>query len=86
MTCYPMTRDGTTLMGYLCTGGPGDVVEVSRESVGVKWCFVCRKHLPHDYVVKDYSEPNYYGPWGRYDCPQCHQDHTLGFGRVREYE
>jgi hypothetical protein len=85
MACYPMSHDGTTVTGHLCTGGNGAVIEVSRESAGIKWCFVCRKHLPHDFVCKDYSEPNYYGPWGRYDCSGCHQDHTLGFGMVREW-
>lgn len=84
MTCYQIT-EGDKVTGHICTGGK-TVIEVSRESVGIKWCFVCRKHLPHDYVIKDYAEPNYYGPWGAYECPQCHQDHTLGFGMVREYE
>jgi hypothetical protein len=95
MTCYSITEPHdplpeiawspmmTRTVGHLCTGGK-TVIEVSRESVGVKWCFVCRRHLPHDYVIKDYTEPNYYGPWGAYECPQCHQDHTLGFGMVRE--
>lgn len=60
--------------------------EVRRESVGVKWCFKCRKHLPHDWIVTATVEPSYYEPTGRYDCSGCHQEHILFPGRVWEWQ
>jgi hypothetical protein len=66
--------------------GDGPHKELKRESVGVKWCFKDRAHLPHDFVIFGSVEPSYYGPWGRYDCSRCHQDHTVGFGGCREWD
>ncbi len=58
------------------------VHEVSRRSAGIKWCFKCRQHLPHDWIVLDSIEPSYYDPISRYDCPQCHEEHVLFPGYV----
>lgn len=80
MTCH------TSCDGTLTICMPGRTREVSRKPAGVKWCFACRKHLPHDFIVIDEIEPSYYDPWCRYDCPKCHQDNTLGFGMVREWD
>lgn len=77
MSCIPIGN------GYVC--GPR-MREVTREPAGIKWCFKCRKHLPHDWIVLDSEQPSYYDPIGRYDCPQCHQEHVLFPGRVWEHE
>lgn len=82
-TSYPIT-EGDKVIGHLCTDGPHR--ELKREAVGVKWCFNDRAHLPHDFVIYGPTEPSYYGPWCRYECSQCHQDHTLGFGMSREWD
>lgn len=59
--------------------------EVHRAPDKERWCFKCRKHFPHDRVVLATAEPSYYEPTVRFDCPQCHEDHTVGFGMVREW-
>jgi hypothetical protein len=80
VTCYRSPAGLFTL----CTAGPTYVA--SREPVGIKWCFNCRKHLPHDWVVIDYTGQSYYDPYGRYDCSGCHEEHVLFPGRVWEWE
>lgn len=60
--------------------------EVSRKPAGVKWCFKCRKHLPHDWIVLVTVEPSYYEPTARYDCPQCHEENVLFPGRVWKWQ
>lgn len=60
--------------------------EVRRVPDEVRWCFNCRKHLPHDWVVLDSDEPSYYEPIGRRDCPSCHGDFTSFPGREPFYE
>jgi hypothetical protein len=59
--------------------------EILREPDRVRWCFRCRAHLPHDFVVLATVEPSYYDPTPRYDCSRCGEDHTLGFGMEREW-
>lgn len=77
MTCHQM---GGTI---ICTS---TMREVKREPAGIKWCFKCRKHLPHDWIVLATVEPSYYEPNCRYDCPQCHEEHVLFPGWVWEHE
>lgn len=73
-----------TVTLHVCSDGPH--AEVRRDSVGVKWCFGCRKHLEHDFVVFAPVEPSYWGPWCRFDCSGCHRDMTVGFGGSREWD
>ncbi len=55
---------------------PGPDKELAREPAGERWCFGCRKRLPHDWVLLGDSEPSYYEPvWVR-QCSQCEQDRT----------
>lgn len=56
----------------------------SRQPVGDKWCFGCRKRLPHDWIVEGEDGESYYAPNARYDCTQCHRDRTLFPGWARE--
>ena len=72
--------------GNVTICGPSKWVEFSRDSVGIKWCFQCRKHLEYFWIVEGDPEPNYYGPSARYSCSACNGDHTLGFGRVYTWE
>lgn len=60
--------------------------EIRREPAGVKWCFKCRKHLPHDWIVTAIVEPSYYEPTCRFDCSGCHQENVLFPGRVWSVE
>lgn len=73
MACTPIGG------GYVCSN---PMKEVVREPAGVKWCFKCRKHLPHDWIVLDTVEPSYYDPFCRFDCSGCHEEHVLFPGRV----
>lgn len=68
--------------GALC--GP-PMREIRREPVGVKWCFKCRKHLPHDWIGLATVELSYYEPTFRYDCSGCHQEHVLFPGLMRNW-
>lgn len=58
--------------------------EIRRWLVGEKWCFGCRKRLPHEWVVHAPLDPySYYGPHGQYQCSVCKKDRTRfpGTGR-----
>lgn len=61
------------------------MVELRREPDRVRWCFKCRRHLPHDFVLLGDPEPSYYEPTPCYRCSGCGEDHTVGFGGCREW-
>jgi hypothetical protein len=51
--------------------------EIAREPEGDRWCFECRKRLPHDWVLMDdIEQPSYYDPSWHRECSGCHRDHT----------
>ncbi len=50
--------------------------EIRREDVGEKWCFACRKRLPHAAVTLAPIEMSYYGPHWFYECSGCKGDHV----------
>lgn len=58
---------------------PGPSVVLWEQDAGDRWCFGCRKRLPHtDYLMDDPPErqPSYYPPiWVR-RCSRCGQDRT----------
>lgn len=58
----------------ICGGGAMKVVR--EKDAGTKWCFRCRKHLPHKFVVLDYEEPSYWDPIAQYQCSGCGGDYT----------
>ena len=64
---------------------PGPRHEYSRkaDSRSTRWCFKCRKHLPHEIVV--HGDPpevmSYYEPVINIECPQCREEHVLFPGR-----
>jgi hypothetical protein len=41
-----------------------------------RYCFGCRKHLPHEWDFGFYDEPTYYEPPDRLRCTGCGQDRT----------
>jgi hypothetical protein len=55
--------------------GPG-YRERSREPWQTRWCFKCRKRLPHDVVIMEPVEPSYYGPHAKVECAGCGEDHV----------
>jgi hypothetical protein len=57
---------------------PGPSHEYARLSVGDKWCFKCRKKLPHD-LVRLGDPPDmesYYEPINVLWCSGCCGDYT----------
>jgi hypothetical protein len=69
---------------YVC--GPR-MKEVRRESVGERWCFVCRKRREFAFVVMDTVEMSYWGPTASVECvDRGHSDGDLFPGRCREWE
>lgn len=55
---------------------PGPSKELRREPAGDRWCFACRKRLPHDDVLLGDEGPSYYDPvWVR-KCSGCGNDRT----------
>ena len=60
---------------------PGPSHEYSREpdTRETRWCFACRKHLPHELVV--IGDPpevmSYYENVAILECTRCHQDCTV---------
>ena len=53
-----------------------DAVELRREPGGDRWCFGCRKRLPHDDVLYGERTPSYYEPWWARECSRCGKDRT----------
>ena len=48
----------------------GPSTEMRRESAGDKWCFGCRKRLPHDRVLRGDpppDDPNDDGAWAAWE-------------------
>lgn len=66
------------MSGILCII-PGPTVVLKTELAGPKWCFRCRKRLPHQWVLLDdppERQPSYYDPQWVLKCPDCGGDHT----------
>lgn len=61
--------------------------EVTRDHLGVKWCFHERKRFMFDKVVTAPVEPSYYGPDMFIECTSCKKhDVDLFPGYTREWE
>ena len=54
--------------------GPNKLIKT--KPAGVKWCFGCRKRLPHTWEMWDYEQPSYYDPAVVLRCSRCNQDRT----------
>lgn len=58
---------------------PGPSVVIRTEPAGERWCFRCRKRLPHTWVLLDdppERQPSWYEPVWSCRCPGCGGDHT----------
>lgn len=61
------------------------MIETSRKSERVRWCFKCRKRLPHELVVKvPVDRESYYGPHATIECAGCHDDNADFPGTFRD--
>ena len=73
-------------VGAAIVCGPSQIKVVSAESIGIKWCFVCREHVEFTDTLKIDAEPSYYGPWVTRECARGHQDGDLFPGRYRGWD
>lgn len=55
---------------------PGPDKVLRTEPDGDRWCFGCRKRLPHTWVLMGDSQPSYYDPVWLRRCTVCGHDHT----------
>lgn len=55
---------------------PGPSKELTRREDRVRWCFKCRAHLMHEWVLMADHEPGYYDPEWMLSCSGCNEDHT----------
>ena len=49
------------------------MVEHSRRSEGIKWCFHCRKRFEFERIVMVPDGLSYYGPEMSVECSNCHE-------------
>ena len=59
---------------HVCRGP--EMREELRRPWQVRWCFRCRKLLPHEAVLYVPAEPSYYGPNWDVECVGCGEDHV----------
>ncbi len=55
---------------------PGPQKVLAEHDIGDKWCFGCRKRLPHTVRVLGDEEPSYYEPVAVRVCSGCGRDQT----------
>lgn len=66
---------------------PGATEVIRRESMGVKWCFVCRERVEFEFTVTREIAPSYYDPNPGVHCvPGHHWNGDLFPGRYREWD
>ena len=68
--------------GNVIICGPSATTVLSKESAGIKWCFVCRKRVEFTETWKRDESP-YYDPWLVMECEHGHSDGDLFPGRER---
>lgn len=55
---------------------PGPDRELARHPAGIRWCYGCRRRLPHDHVLRGYGGPSYVDPLWLRLCSGCGHDRT----------
>jgi hypothetical protein len=60
---------------HVCYGPPMEK-SYTKQEPEVRWCFKCRKHLTHRWVMLFPKEPSYYGPTFYRECESCKEDHS----------
>lgn len=79
MTCLPIKNERGAVLGFVCR--PGVMKEKAlRKRSRWKWCFNCRKRLPHMLTMKYEIKPSYYDPLIFWKCSRCGEDYTLFWG------
>jgi hypothetical protein len=67
--------------------GPSWVVATADDDRPTRWCFQCRKYLPHTWVLLDdppERQPSWYEPICTINCSRCGEDHTVHPGSYRD--
>ena len=83
MGCGRLLNDQGAVVGFVC--GTGRTVEEPiRKRRRMKWCFNCRKHLPHMLTMQREVKPSYYDPITFWKCSGCGEDWTLFPGQFYE--
>ena len=61
--------------------------EISRRSLGEKYCFVCRRRRDFEHVISAPVGLSYYGPTTQIECTHCGKiDGDVFPGHSREQE
>lgn len=71
---------------HVCPG-PSWVVSTADDDRETRWCFGCRKHLPHTWTLLDdppERQPSYYEPVPVIQCSRCKRDCTVHPGVYRD--
>lgn len=75
MSCGQLVlSDGTR--GHICFGPKTKEVPLRKRN-RIKYCFRCRKKLPHMLTASVPIEPSYYEPNVWWKCSGCGKDYTL---------
>jgi hypothetical protein len=74
MTCGRIV-EGDRVVGHICMG-PRMAQRPLRKRHRWKWCFECRKRLPHMLTLSYPIEPSYYGAHDWWKCSGCGKDRT----------
>jgi RNase P subunit RPR2 len=74
MGCEPLVQ-GNQVVGHICYGPKTKEVQL-RKRHRMKFCFKCRKHLPHMLTASVPIEPSYYEPNVWWKCQGCGHDYT----------
>jgi hypothetical protein len=83
MGCEPLVNERGEVIGNI--NRPGAMVhEPIRKRHRWKWCFNCRKRLPHMLTMSREVEPSYYDPYVWWKCGGCGKDFTLFPGQFYE--
>jgi hypothetical protein len=73
-----------TIVGFI--PGPSFALATAADDRSTRWCFQCRKHLPHTWALLDdppERQPSWYDPVPVLRCSGCGGDHT-DFGGFRD--
>lgn len=81
MGCKPIVMDGA-VVGHVC--GTTLTHKSIRKRHRKKFCFECRKKLPHMLTMAYDPNPSYYEPIVYWKCSGCGKDNTLFPGRGYE--
>lgn len=72
--CLPLVDSTGTRIGNLTTGPAAR--KPIRKRHRWKWCFECRKRMPHMLMMAYDPHPSYYDTFVYWRCNGCAGDHT----------